>query len=100
MIIENVIVIGYCVWQQKPIGPILLTSVCANLLTQSLLWVVLQIFFQHYLIALMVAEILILALESFALYFIPANKLRFSEAITLGFLMNGFSFAIGWFLPT
>ena len=98
--IESVIVLGYCIWRQKPIRPILLTSICANIITQSLLWLVLNVFFQHYLIVLLVAEILIWVLEGLALYFVKANQLRRVDALSLTLAMNLASFAIGWLLPT
>jgi hypothetical protein len=99
IIIEGVVVIGYCLWRGKQFRPILFTSLAANLLTQSLLWVGLNIFFQKYLIALFVAEILIWLMESFLLSYFPANRLRFKDAAFLAFLMNLASFAFGWFLP-
>ena len=97
--IEEIIASGYATWRRKPLGPILLTSIGANLITQSLLWLGLNIFFQKYLIALSVGEILIWLLEGFLLSFVPANKLALQEAVLLSFLMNLSSFALGWFLP-
>jgi hypothetical protein len=100
ILVEGAIVIGYSIGHKKPLGPILITSIVANLVTQSFLWIVLNLFFQHYLIALLVAEVLIWAVESILLYFIPANRLRFAEAVYLSLLMNLASFALGWFLST
>jgi hypothetical protein len=60
----------------------------------------LNLFFQHYLIVLLVSEFLIWVFESLALYVVPANQLRFREAIILSLSMNLASFALGWFLPT
>ncbi len=100
IIIESVVVIGYSLWGKKPVKPILFTSICGNLITQSLLWVVLNLFFQNYLLTLLIAEILIWIIESVLLYSIPANQLRFKEAILLSLGMNALSFSIGWFLPT
>ncbi len=99
IIAEGAVVIGYCGWRKKPLRPVLLTSLCANLITQSLLWIVLNLFFGHYLMALLVAEILIWAIESVLLYSLPANRLRFSEASLLSLMMNLVSFGLGWFLP-
>jgi hypothetical protein len=93
------IVIAYSIWRRKPLGPILLTSAVANLFTQLLLWVGLNIFFQNYLIALFIVEILIWLMESFLLGYFPANQLRFKDAIFLAFSMNLASFVFGWFLP-
>ena len=99
MFVEGILAFGYSIWQKKPIRPILYTSFLANLITQSLLWVVLNFFFQHYLTSLVVTEILIWIIESAMLYYVPANKLLFHEATVLSLLMNLVSFALGWFLP-
>ncbi len=96
---EGAVVLGYCIWRKKPIRPILITSICANLITQFFLWGVLILFFQHYLAALLIAEVSIWIAESFALYYVPANKLRLSEAFSLGMSMNLVSFVLGWILP-
>jgi len=98
--VESIIVIGYCVWRRKTIRPILLAGICLNFVTQFVLWVVLNIFFQQYIIALLVAEILIWVIEGLALYWIKANQLQWSEALSLSLVMNLASFATGWFLPT
>lgn len=99
LIIEGAVVIVYSIGRRKPLRPILFTSVCVNLITQSLLWLVLNLLFQHYLIALFVAEILIWLIESLLLYNVPANRLHFGDAILLSLCMNLTSFALGWFLP-
>ena len=98
--LESIIVLGYCILRGKPVRPILLTSIGVNITTQSLLWLVLNLFFQQYLIVLLVAEIFIWVLEGLALYFIPANQLRRAEALSLSLTMNLASFAIGLLLPT
>jgi hypothetical protein len=97
--IESVVVTGYSIRQKKPIVPILLTSIFANLITQSLLWIGLYLFFQHYLLTLFVAEILIWIIESVLLYLISANHLDLKESALLSLMMNLISFGIGWFLP-
>jgi hypothetical protein len=99
IIIEGVVGIAYSTWRKKPLGPILVTSIFANLITQSLLWVVLNLFFQHYLISLVVTEILIWTIESAMLYYVDANKLLLQEATLLSLLMNFASFGLGLFLP-
>jgi len=99
ILIEGMIAIGYSIKCKKPIGPILITSILANLITQSFLWVVLNLFFQHYLITLLIAEILIWMIESLLLYRFPANRLRLPEAALLSLFMNLTSFVLGWFLP-
>lgn len=68
-------------------------------MTQSFLWVVLSLFFQDYLITLLIAEILIWIIESLLLYSIPVNHFRFKEALLLSLSMNVSSFVLGWFLP-
>lgn len=93
------IVIGYCIWRKKPIEPIIFTSTVANLITQSLLWIALILFFQHYLATLLITEVLIWLIESLLLYSIPANRLRFTDALLLSLAMNLMSLAFGWFLP-
>jgi len=98
--IEGIIVAGYCIWRRKSPGPILFTSIWANLITQSFLWVVLSLFFQHYIITLLIAEIIIWMIESLLLYRFSANQLRLQEAVLISLLMNLASFALGWFLPT
>jgi hypothetical protein len=97
--VEGLLVLLFCLGRGKPAGPILLTSILANLITQSLLWLGLTLFFRHYLAALGVAEILIWLLESVILSLIPANRLRLTEALFLSLMMNVTSFGLGWFLP-
>jgi hypothetical protein len=99
IIVEGFVVLGYSLWHRKLFLPILFTSVCGNLITQSLLWIVLNIFYRHYLVALSVAELLIWMIESILLYAVPANRLHFTDAVLLSFSMNIISFAHGWFLP-
>lgn len=99
VIIEGVVVLIYCLWQRKSIPPLLLTGFAANLITQPCLWIVLDLFFQHYLLTLLIAETGIWIIESLFLYAVPANRLRFTEAIVLSLIMNLASFGLGWFLP-
>ena len=99
IIVEGAAGLGYSLWRKKPVTAILVTGIFANLITQSFLWVVLNLFFQRYLISLLLAEILIWMIESFLLYSVPVNRLRFSEALLLSLGMNLASFTPGWFLP-
>jgi hypothetical protein len=99
LLIESIVVVGFSYWRERPLGPILVTSMSGNLLTQSLLWVTLNIFFQYYLITLLIAEIFIWIIETVLLYSIPANQLSFKEALLVSLGMNALSFAVGWFLP-
>lgn len=99
ILIESIVVIGYSYWRKERLAPILVTSMGGNLLTQSLLWVMLNLFFQNYLLALLVAEILIWIIETVLLYSIPANQLSLKEASLLSLGMNALSLAVGWLLP-
>jgi hypothetical protein len=99
ILIESGVVIGYCHWRKKPVQPILFTSICGNLITQSLLWIVLSLFFQSYLLILLITELLIWILEGLLLSVIPTNRLRWIDAIFLSLSMNLLSFGVGWFLP-
>ena len=99
IIVEGSIIIGYSIWRKKPLRPILLTSFLGNLLTQSLLWMVLTIFYRDYLVTLSIVEILIWVIESLLLYSVTANRVSLGEAALLSLSMNGMSFALGWFAP-
>jgi hypothetical protein len=97
--VEGVVAIGYSIGRKKPLRPILFTSIVANLITQSLLWIVLNLYFQHYFLTLLIAEIFIWLVESVLLSYFPANQLQFADAVLLALLMNLASFAFGWLLP-
>ena len=99
VVIEGAVVIVYSLWKKKPGKPLLVTTIGGNLLTQSLLWVGLNLFFRHYLAALLIAEILIWIIETILLYVIRLNHLNLKEASLLSLAMNGLSFTLGWFLP-
>ncbi len=99
IVIEGVIVFVYALWKQKPIGRILLASVFANILTQSMLWVVLNLLFTHYLVVLFISEVFVWLIESVFLRFFPGAKLGWKEAVLLSLVMNLFSFSLGWFFP-
>jgi hypothetical protein len=96
---ESLVVLGYCFWQQKPVRSILATSICANLVTQLFLWGILSLYFQQYIIVLLIAEILIWVIEGVALYAVPSNRLGWRDVLLLSLSMNLVSFALGWFLP-
>ena len=97
--VESVVVLIYSTLYGKPFRPILISSVIVNLLTQCILWIGLNLFFQHYLATLCFAEILIWMIESYLLYRFPANQLRLPDAALLSLFMNQVSFATGLFLP-
>ncbi|MDO8755236.1 MAG: hypothetical protein Q7J80_15170 [Anaerolineales bacterium] len=99
ILVEGVIGLAYSLLQKRSPGPILVTSFIANLITQSLLWMALNIFFQHYLIALWIAEFFIWLVESVLFFVFRWNQLTFRESLFLSLLMNLSSFGIGWLLP-
>ena len=99
ILVEGVVCLGYSIWRGKPGGSIFITSVFVNLITQSLLWMALSLFYQHYLGTLLVAEVLIWAMEGYLLYGLRFNQLKIREALFLSLMMNLSSFGIGWFLP-
>ena len=95
---ESLVVLGYCFWRKKPVRSILATSICANLVTQLFLWGLLNLFFQQYVIILLIAEILIWMIEGVALYAVPSNRLWWRGGLLLSLYMNLVSFVLGWFL--
>jgi hypothetical protein len=97
--IESIIAGGYAVFHKKPIIHLLFSCLLANTLTQPLLWLVLQVFFQHYLPVLFIAEFWIWIIESAVLFLYPHNQLQLKESLGLSLAMNLTSFAAGWFLP-
>jgi len=99
ILVEGVVCLGYSIWRRQPVRYLLITSVFVNLITQTLLWVALSLFYQHYLVVLLVAEIFIWVIESILLYGIRINQLKVREALFLSLCMNLASFGIGWFLP-
>lgn len=98
ILIEGVVVLAYCIWRRKPLLSILVTSLVANIITQSLLWLVLQIFFRNYLAALLISEGFIWYFESILLCLPRTNQLSYRSGVLLGFSMNLLSFGAGWFL--
>ena len=99
ILIESTVVAGYAFFNKKPVIHLFLSCLLANLLTQPLLWLVLQVFFRNYLMALFIAEFWIWIIESAILFLYPHNDLRLRDALGLSLAMNLASFAAGWFLP-
>ena len=99
ILIEGMVVACYAIWRKKPVKSLLLTSILGNLVTQSMLWIMLNLFYRQYLISLTIGEILVWMIESLILYVISANKLTLAEAAILSLVMNISSLAIGWFTP-
>lgn len=99
VLIEGAVVYAYCTWRRQPLLSLLVTSVIANLITQPLLWVTLNVFFRSYLATLFVAEAAIWLLESLLIYFPNKHQLTGAHALVLSLCMNVLSFSVGWFLP-
>jgi hypothetical protein len=95
---EGLVVLGYAAWRKKAAGRLLLASVFVNVGTQSLLWLALNLFPDHYLATLAAAEPLIWLAESAWLYRVPGTRLTGREALLLSLVMNLASFGLGWFL--
>ena len=99
ILVEGCVVFAYSTRHKKNAGKLLGASLLVNVLTQVALWAVLRIFFQQYLVALFVSEMLIWLVESFLLYHLVKEQLKLSDAFVLSLMMNAASFGIGWFLP-
>ncbi len=99
IIIEGVVVLAYCTWRRKPLFSFLVTSVVANIITQSLLWIVLRVFFRYYFVALLMSEAFIWLFESVLIYLPHKSQLTFKNAAILNLCMNILSFGVGWLLP-
>ena len=99
LLIEGMVVLVYSAIRRRPAGDLLLVSFIINIFTQITLWVALRIFFSYYLIALIVAEVLIWLVESVLLHRLSRESLSLSNAVFLSLYMNLASFGIGWFLP-
>ncbi len=97
--VEGIVALGYALWRKKPTGRLFLVSVVANGITQSMLWVALNLFPNHYLTTLFVAEIFIWLIESLIFYVWPGSLLKWKEAALLSLGMNLTSFGLGWFAP-
>jgi hypothetical protein len=99
ILVESIVVTAYAIWRRKPIKRLLVSSLYANLITQSILWTGLIIFPRQYLLMLIILEIYIWGMEAAILYFFRHNRLKLADAILLSLVMNLASFGIGWFLP-
>jgi hypothetical protein len=99
ILIEAVLIFVYSHLRDKPLYPLLLASLFANLITQSLLWIGLLLFFRHYLLTLIVLEISIWLIESLIFYRVRVTQLAIKEALSLSVAINLASFSVGLFLP-
>jgi hypothetical protein len=99
ILMEGCVVFIYCAWRKKPVGKLIGASLLINVLTQIALWAVLRVFFQQYLLALFISEVLIWLVESLLLFYLVKEQLKLFEAVILSLMMNVVSFGVGWFLP-
>ena len=99
IIIESVVAAAFAIWRQKPLTKLLFSSICANLFTQSLLWITLVLFPRQYLVTLIIVEVSIWGIEAVFFYLLRFNRLNLKEAFLLSLAMNLCSFGIGWLLP-
>ena len=99
VLIESIVIAGYAYWHRKPLIHLLLSGVFVNLVTQCILWIILNIIPSRYLAVLLVSESYIWWIEGLVLYIYPYNKLKLGEALILSLGMNLASFTVGWFLP-
>lgn len=99
IILEGMIGFAYARWREKPLIPLLVTSAVANLITQSLLWVALNVFFRHYLVTLWIAELTLWMMEAVLFFSLRWNRLGIRDAFFLSLAANLFSFGVGWWLP-
>jgi hypothetical protein len=99
ILVESAVIASYAIWRKKPLYHLLFSSICANLFTQVILWVALNLFPQAYIITLFIAEICIWGIEALILYLYRYNRLTLRDAMLLSLAMNLASFSIGWFLP-
>lgn len=95
LLIESTLVLAFAVWRRKPAGVLWLTCLAVNLLTQSLLWLALTLFFRHYWPTLLLMEIIIWLVEGLIFYRIRANRLSLREAFLLSLAANLTSFVAG-----
>ena len=99
ILIEGIVILAWCAIRKKPAGSLLFASLIINVLTQSLLWSMLRIFYKEYLAALLATEVAIWLVESLLLSRISSSQLNLKSASVLSFCMNAASFGAGWFLP-
>lgn len=97
--IEGIVVLAYARLKQVPAGRLLHASLIVNVITQSILWISLGIFFRHYLTALLIGEVLIWLAESLLMQRLSGNQLTWRQSAVLCLCMNVSSFGVGWFLP-
>jgi hypothetical protein len=99
ILIEGIVVLAYARLKQIPAGNLLRASLIVNLITQSILWIALGIFFRQYLIVLFTGEALIWLAESLLMQRLSGNQLTRKQSVVLSLCMNLSSFGVGWFLP-
>ncbi len=98
LLIESILVLAFAVWRRKPAGGLWLTCLTANLITQSLLWLALSLFFRHYWPTLLLMEIIIWLVEGLIYHRIRANRLTLRESFLLSLAANLTSFMAGFWI--
>jgi len=99
LLIEGIVILAYSRFTRKPVGLLLVAGFPANLTTQTILWLGLEIFYKTYQPALLISEIAIWLFEGVWMQNFSNGRLSCKEAFVLSFFMNAASFGIGWFLP-
>jgi hypothetical protein len=99
ILVEGCVVLLYCALQKRPAGKLLLASLFVNVVTQGMLWLALWIFFQQYIVTLLVSEVLIWLVEGILFYYLTGKQLTLWTVLLLSLCMNAVSFGVGWFLP-
>jgi hypothetical protein len=97
--LEGLVVILFGLVLKKAFLYLFFSSFIINIITQTILWVLLLLNFHHYLLTLILAELFIWGFEGLVLGFLPGNRLSIKEGFLLSFFMNTTSLGIGWFLP-
>ena len=99
ILIEGIVVLAHARLMKKTAGNLLRASLIVNVITQSILWISLGIFFRHYLTVLLTGEVLIWLAESLLMQRLSGNQLTWRQSVVLSLCMNLSSFGLGWLLP-
>lgn len=98
VIIEGFLISLYALVTGRSWPSLLVTSIAMNLLTQTFLLVVLNVFYWLYLPVLAIAELLIWIIEAAILLRVASNGINLIQALGLSFALNFSSFLIGLLL--
>jgi hypothetical protein len=83
VLIEGIVVFAFARLKNKPAGNLLRASLFVNVITQSILWISLGIFFRHYLTVLLTGEVLIWLAESLLMQRLSGNQLTWRQSVVL-----------------